>query len=45
LSFHELRGDVLAERIETVDGMMTTPEGPGLGVEISRAKIERYLAT
>lgn len=45
LSFHELRGDVLAERIETVDGMMATPEGPGLGVEISRAKIERYLAT
>jgi glucarate dehydratase len=42
--YHELKDDLLAERLEIIDGMLTVPHGPGLGVEIDRAKIERYAA-
>jgi len=40
--YHQLRDDVLAEPLETVDGMLAVPQGPGLGVEVDRGKVERY---
>lgn len=43
--YHELRDDVLAERLEINDGMIAVAEGPGFGVEIDRAKLESYLVT
>jgi len=39
---HQLADDVLAEPPEIIDGRMTVPQGPGLGVEVDRAKVERY---
>ena len=39
---HQLVDDVLAEPPEIIDGRMTVPQGPGLGVEVDRAKVERY---
>lgn len=42
--YHQLRDDVLCERLEIIDGMMTVPQGPGLGVTVDRAKIDRYHA-
>mgnify|MGYP000507141002 CR=1 FL=1 len=41
-AYHRLEADVLVEPLEYVDGMLTVPQGPGLGVEIDRAKIEQY---
>jgi L-alanine-DL-glutamate epimerase-like enolase superfamily enzyme len=41
-AYHQLQDDVLAEPLEIADGMMTVPQGPGLGIEVDRAKIERY---
>jgi glucarate dehydratase len=41
-AYHQLQDDVLAEPLELVGGMMTVPQGPGLGIEVNRAKIERY---
>ena len=41
-SYHQLEDDVLREPLEIIDGMITLPENPGLGVEVDRAKIERY---
>ncbi len=41
-AYHELLDDVLTEPLEIVDGMFVTPQGPGLGVEVSRAKLERF---
>lgn len=38
----QLRDSVLRERLRIVDGMMVAPQGPGLGVEIDRAKVEKY---
>lgn len=43
--YHELRDDILAERLDVNDGMITVPKGPGLGLEVDRAKVERYLIT
>lgn len=40
-----LRDDVLAESLDIYDGMLAVPEGPGLGVEVDREKIERYQVT
>ncbi len=40
-----LQDDVLTEPLEVADGMMGVPQGPGLGVEVSRAKLERYQVT
>ena len=41
-AYCQLQDDLLLEPLEIVDGMITVPQGPGLGVEIDRAKIERY---
>lgn len=41
--YHDLRDDVLAEPLQIVGGMMTVPQGPGLGVEVDRAKVEKYM--
>jgi len=38
----QLRDTVLADPLETIDGMVTVPHGPGLGVEVDRAKVEKY---
>lgn len=40
--YHQLQDDLLSERLEMIDGMMTVPQGPGLGVEVDRAKIEQH---
>ncbi len=40
-----LRGDILATRLEIIDGMLAVPEGPGLGVEVDRARLERFQLT
>jgi L-alanine-DL-glutamate epimerase-like enolase superfamily enzyme len=42
---HHLRDDVLAEPLEIADGMIAVPQGPGLGVEVERGKVERYQIT
>ena len=39
---HQLEDDVLVRPLEIVDGMITAPRAPGLGVEVDRAKVERY---
>ena len=41
-AYHQLQDDVLAEPLLIESGMMTVPQAPGLGVEVDRAKIERY---
>ncbi len=43
--YHELQDDVLSEPLEIADGMMPVPQSPGLGVEVDRAKVERYQVT
>ncbi len=44
-AFYQLQEDILVERPALVDGMMTAPQGPGLGVEVDRARIDTYLVT
>lgn len=44
-AYHELQEDVLSEGLEIVDGMVGVPQGPGLGVEVDRAKVERLQVT
>jgi muconate cycloisomerase len=39
---HPIRDDFLVEPLEIVEGMIAVPQGPGLGVEVDRAKLERY---
>ena len=41
-AYHHLRDDLLSEPLEIVDGMIAVPQGPGLGVDVDRAKLERY---
>ena len=41
-AYHQLQDDVLTEPLQLDDGMMTVPQGPGFGVEVDRAKIERH---
>lgn len=41
-AYHQLKDDVLVERLEIADGMIGVPQGVGLGIEIDRAKVERY---
>ena len=41
-AYHQLQDDVLAEPLNIVDGMMPVPQGPGLGVRVDLAKVERY---
>jgi len=42
---HDLDDDVLAEPFSPEGGMLSVPQGPGLGIEVDRAKIERYQVT
>ena len=42
IASRQLRDTVLAEPLEIVDGMMAVPQSPGLGVEVDRAKVEKY---
>ncbi len=44
-AYDQLRDDVLTESLEMSDGMLAVPQGPGLGVEIDRAKVEVYQVT
>ena len=44
-AYYQLKDDLLTEPLETVDGMITVPQAPGLGIEIDRAKIEQYQVT
>jgi len=39
---HQLHDDLLTEPLEIVDGMIAVPQAPGLGIEVDRAKVERY---
>ena len=41
-AYHQLQDDVLAEPLELLGGMMTVPQGPGLGIDVDRAKVEQY---
>ena len=38
---HRMADDLLAESFSIVDGMVQVPQGPGIGVEVDRAKIEQ----
>jgi L-alanine-DL-glutamate epimerase-like enolase superfamily enzyme len=44
-TYHQLQDDVLVDRLEIADGMISVPRGPGLGIEVDRAKVERYQVT
>ena len=35
-------GDIIKNEFHTVDGTLKVPEGPGLGIEIDEAKVDRY---
>ena len=37
---YALADDVIEDRFEVTDGRMTVPDGPGLGVSVSREKVE-----
>ena len=39
--YHRLQDDVLTQPLEILDGMVTVPQAPGLGVEVDRVKVER----
>jgi glucarate dehydratase len=41
-AYHQLQDDLLTEPLEILDGMITVPQAPGLGVEVDRGKLERY---
>ena len=40
-SLHFMSSDVVAEPLPTVDGKMQLPKGPGLGLTLDRAKLDR----
>ena len=40
--YQHLTDDVIARPFTFVDGALLVPEGPGLGVELDRAKVDRY---
>ena len=42
-ALHQLSDSVLKDPLELTDGMITVPQGPGLGIEIDRRKIEKYV--
>ncbi|HYW81462.1 MAG TPA: enolase C-terminal domain-like protein, partial [Thermoguttaceae bacterium] len=44
-AYHQLQDDVLVDPLEIVDGMIGVPQSPGLGIEVDRAKVERYQVT
>lgn len=39
---YHLQDDLLVESLEISDGMVAVPQGPGLGIEVDRDKVERY---
>lgn len=39
---HQLQDDLLVEPLEIIDGLVAVPQGPGLGIEVDRAKLDRY---
>ena len=41
-AYHDLRDDVLIEPHEIVDGMLPIPSAPGLGIDVSRQKLDQY---
>jgi L-alanine-DL-glutamate epimerase-like enolase superfamily enzyme len=41
--FYQLQDDLLSEPIEMANGLAAVPQGPGLGIEVDRGKLERYL--
>lgn len=41
-AYHQLHDDVLVDSLEVADGMIAVPQGPGLGIEVDRDKVERY---
>ena len=43
-AYHQLQDDLLSEPLALDGGMMAIPQGPGFGVEVDRAKIERHAA-
>lgn len=40
--YHRLHDDILVDSLEVTDGMIAVPQGPGLGIEVDREKLERY---
>jgi glucarate dehydratase len=40
--YHQWRDDVITEPFRYVDGALTVPTGPGLGVTLDREKVGRY---
>jgi L-alanine-DL-glutamate epimerase-like enolase superfamily enzyme len=38
---HLAQDDLLVESLELVDGMLAVPQGPGLGVQVDRAKLDK----
>jgi len=40
---YQLHEDVLQGDLQVVDGMIAIPQGPGLGMEVDRARIDTYL--
>ncbi len=43
-AYPQLHDDILTERLELVDGMLTVPQAPGLGIAVDRGKLELYQA-
>jgi D-galactarolactone cycloisomerase len=41
---HPIRQAILRQPIEHVGGMVRVPDGPGLGIEIDRAALDRFRA-
>ncbi|MFZ5830425.1 MAG: mandelate racemase/muconate lactonizing enzyme family protein [Planctomycetota bacterium] len=44
-AYHQLQDDILSVRLAMMDGMLLAPQGPGLGVTVDRARLERYAVT
>ncbi|MEE1544591.1 MAG: enolase C-terminal domain-like protein, partial [Alphaproteobacteria bacterium] len=42
LGTNALRKDLLLTPIACIDGHLTVPDGPGLGIEINRDVVEKY---
>ena len=44
-ALYQLHEDVLRERPAIADGTIAIPQGPGLGVQVDRPRIETYQVT
>lgn len=42
-TFNPLRDDILQENFRIVEGMVAVPEGPGIGIAIDEAQLDRYV--